>query len=47
MTHDELLLNINDYNFDSLLCQTEIKTEADINNYQAEVHYAVYWTATP
>lgn len=45
MTRDELLLNINDYNFDSLLCQTEIKTEADINNYQAEGYYAVYWTA--
>lgn len=45
MTCDEIFLNINDYNFDSLLCQTEIKTEADVNNYQAQGYYAAYWTA--
>lgn len=45
MTRDEILLNINDYNFDSLLCQTAIQTEADVNDYQAQGYYAAYWTA--
>lgn len=45
MTHDDIFLNINDYNFDSLLCQAAIKTEVDVNNYQAEGYYTVYWTS--
>lgn len=44
MIYDDIFLNINDYNFDSLLCQAAIKTEADVNNYQEQGYSAACWT---
>jgi len=44
MTKDELYLNINDYNFDSLVCQSDIQAAADVEKYQNQGYYCVSWT---
>lgn len=44
MTKDELYLNINNYNFESLVCQSNIQSAADIEKYRSQGYFCVNWT---